>query len=226
MQSHSEPESEPADIMPPIEGQYIRLKTEQELTSRSYSNILEIGDLLLCCFHDDTVEAFSLLDGSSIYTVNLDGEGKLFRIEKNSEMKGYDYRLMYEDHVVYRNSQNPDIAMFQELPDGLQFDTDSFSSLKGYYDINNTAFIWADESGIRMSAPDGDDAELILNNDTLPAAYPDCVSELSYNNPRFLSDGSKIAIGVFHEDDQMYFSVIVYNILLRGGTPDRLSDAG
>lgn len=204
------------DIIP-LCGEYVELNVP---TNFRYQHVLSFEDNIVFYSENGVLYAFSSIDGSQLYEINLELSSYAFSMEKYNLKQGYNYRILFEDRVIYLDSQNVNSPLSVFLPNSLSFNRNALQSdVKSFYDMEESKFVYASNKGIVLYDLNTKEEKAIALNSSLPnlneynndASIPE-KHTLSYQDPQFVLGGEKILIKVFSNLDGMYVGIIIYDI--------------
>ena len=204
------------DIIP-LCGEYVELNVP---TNFRYQHVLSFEDNIVFYSENGVLYAFSSIDGSQLYEINLELSSYAFNMEKYNLKQGYNYRILFEDRVIYLDSQNVNSPLSVFLPNSLSFNRNALQSdVKSFYDMEESKFVYASNKGIVLYDLNTKEEKAIALNSSLPnlneynndASIPE-KHTLSYQDPQFVLGGEKILIKVFSNLDGMYVGIIIYDI--------------
>ena len=161
------------------------------------------------------LKSYDIHSGSLLYSINQNNYleyGNLLRIDKASDIEGYDYRMMFEKAVVYQDSN--DITQEKEKIYRLPNVQPIFlGGLRGFgnYDINKAQIVYTTEAGVWLANRDGSNNKLIIESSQLPKMFPG-VPDGVFANPRFMDSGTKICIGIFQTLSFEFTGAITYDV--------------
>lgn len=164
-----------------------------------YSHIFEFGEKIL--FVGEKVFCFNAENGKLIYEDEITAE-RIYDAEEYYAKEGFDYRIILEDGVIYKNSEDPEKELFEDIPDGLIFENYGRKN----YDVSEEKFVFDVKEGVMLSDKNGENEKLVLDNELLwdlKSVLPNFEWDQSFGNPYYFADphfilgGTKIAAIVF-----------------------------
>lgn len=203
-----------------VHSAYVELKTATDL---DIEHILELEDtfVLLSYPMDNDQNAgtfdlgvYNIATGELQYSLtqkDYPDYGQLLRIDDASEIQDYDYRMIFEQAVVYRhsNAAEREHEMIYELP----VETIAFSDLRGYghVDINAHHLTYATDEGIWLANRDGTEQKLVIPSAIISTAFPDVTDGL-LSNPRWMQNGTKLVAGVYRTLSYEFTGAVIYDL--------------
>lgn len=205
-----------------IVGKYIQLQPTT-LNTRTVDSVLEFDGTILCVSYeaeDDNLEArfiaeaFDLHSGAYLYSYSskdYQQYGTLYRIDKASDLDRYNYRLIFERAVIYKNSNAQSDSLIYELP-GIEPITLTETNPNGQLDVYSEHITWTGTDGVWIADRDGKNHRLILKNDDLAKEIPSYPNGIKYSNPRFICCGSKIVAGVLRPGENIRTAAVSFDL--------------
>ena len=181
-----------------MEGEYTLLGSPYNVGMMRYSDYVECGGLLVCRWQaagtrtGNGIHIYDLATGVLISQAEAD---ETFALQPALDQPGYDYRMVYADSVVYRNSQDSNLNLAIVLPE-------SFSPESNVhwpnFDLYGDQLIWCGEEGVWWTTLDGGEPQLLLPVSRLPQEYTSYRSDpFVYCRPRWLNAASQLAVLVY-----------------------------
>lgn len=160
------------------------------------------------------LHVFDMATGEELYN-HYYGKN-LINMDKSYDVDNFDYRLLFEDEVIYCNSK--DYQM--QLPVDIMMDS-CFD-----YDIWNSQLVWIDENHnvIIKDLITGNDNLLLDTEKFSPKKYDSIIEKVispetpcfeyqesyKFYEPRFVCDGSKLVVQL-RSSDSIYNALLVYD---------------
>jgi len=223
-ENSSNVESSPVPFCLAAGNEYVKLDYESGFVSAVNSE-----RYITAFCYDGWLRVYSLENGGVLYSKDYSSLGTLMRMETYSGKDGFDFRLCFGDRVIYLcfNDFSKSEEVF--LPYNISFDIRSVRSSNGYYDINESSFVYSKEDGIALKTF-GSPEVTIAENKTFPTVndflsktniesffggndyFASDTGPLYFDDPRFICGGAKIVISAFSDLFGDYVGCLVYNI--------------
>lgn len=177
-----------------------------------------------------SIDIYEIKTGDLLYSLTRDDYlefGDIYRIDKHSDIPDYDYRVIFENTVVYRNSNknNHNKELIYKIPNittsfdstvrGYQNDVATFENAKlygyGNFDINDNHIVYSNDDGVWIADRDGANDKLIVSQNGLSKFFPNIPDGL-FANPRFIANGTKVVFSVYRILSFQFSSTLSYDI--------------
>ncbi|MBQ2898574.1 MAG: hypothetical protein IJE28_02385 [Oscillospiraceae bacterium] len=216
--SEEEENTEEEKTEPALLGDYIPLGTMDETSF----DFLEFEDRIIAYTVGGDINAFDIETGEMIYSFYLGdvNENKAFEFIKTDEKKGFDYRVIWDDRIIYLSSKDPGAKEEILLPEQIAGTKMGYAS----YSERDEKIIWQCEEGVRMMDMKTGEESLILDNAIIdekvrPIAeaamegmwVSDTGEKCAFEDPRFICGGRKIAVTAVTWD-AVYWMLALYDI--------------
>lgn len=210
-----------------LDANYILLQPKCPRTMKySVNDCLEFDNKIIFCWyngdcltHEYVLEAFDTDSGKSLHkgkVASNASDGRLFQMEKCSAQDGFDYRLIFENCMIYKNSAKPKKEWRYDLPNTIKKSMEKIPMDSEYFDHYKNRVVWCAQDGVWMAESDGSNANLMISNSTIAEFMTleanEKTSNLSYVHPRFICNGSKIVAAVYSDKYVYYQGFIIFDI--------------
>ncbi len=205
----------------PLDCEYVPL--DLDAGAVRHGGIFEIGDKVLVSTQDGNISAYSPETGEQLYSfyTGISDEGE--QMYKSSEKEGFDYCRLFDDRIVYYNSDVPSKTLVEELPDEMKNDLSSVDFFP-HYSENEAYFVWANKKGIMLMDRKTGESRRILDNADIETEVVKTVKKALFSHstikgsapffyfePRLICGGTKV-VAQATSSDYLYWAFVVYDL--------------